>query len=295
MIESYSWRSCNRLPVTSFLHDYLIVCSAVRTAHPLGLLLGTIFWVCCLPESRHLFYSLCNRIDTITRMLILTSAPFDTTTHTLPLACTSMCMSYPFTHTTPTPHLTQKQPGICHSRKGATHTHTHLCCLERAYPFDPLTGTWRISEREETPQSRSTSQRCALSVGSCRAPRGSGGMAVPRPGSHNSLLRKWGVSRAFSTSLWVRSRRTRGQTRSGPLTSCFMHDERHVLEYLHVSEGDANRVKIKNRRKKSSENSASLSTKTLCKQLSMMQYFSRASNTNEHSIHRLELNLHMSS
>lgn len=27
----------------------------------------------------------------------------------------------------------------------------------------------------------------------------------------------------------------------GPLISCFMYDERRVFEYLHVSEGDANR------------------------------------------------------
>lgn len=52
---------------------------------------------------------------------------------------------------------------------------TQLCCLQRVYPFDPLTGTRRISKREEKPQSRSTSQSCALSIGSCRTAWGSGG------------------------------------------------------------------------------------------------------------------------
>lgn len=97
------------------------------------------------------------------------------------------------------PHLTRKQPGICH-RIGVggwvlggwsyTHTPTDLlahkhkhkpthstqsCCLQRSYPFDPLTGTQRISKWEEKPQSRSTSQRRALTVGSCLTPQGSRG------------------------------------------------------------------------------------------------------------------------
>lgn len=68
---------------------------------------------------------------------------------------------------------------------GSTYTHTQTqthpdtqtqpCCLQRVYPFDPLTGTRRISKWEEKPQSRSTSQRCALSIGSCRTPQGSRG------------------------------------------------------------------------------------------------------------------------
>lgn len=45
----------------------------------------------------------------------------------------------------------------------------------------------------------------------------------------------------LSTSVWEKNRRTRGQTRVGPLISCFMYDVWHVFEYLHVSEGDANR------------------------------------------------------
>lgn len=111
-------------------------------------------------------------------------------------------------------HLSQQE--------GLTHTHSHseaqtqLCCLQRVYPFDPLTGTRRISKREEKPRSRSTSQSCALSIGSCRTAGGSGDGA-PLPGSHNSPLRKWGVSGALSTSLRVRSRRIRGQTSRGPL------------------------------------------------------------------------------
>lgn len=44
----------------------------------------------------------------------------------------------------------------------------------------------------------------------------------------------------LSTSVWERSRRTRGQTRTGPLLSCFMYDEWRTLEYLRMSEGDAN-------------------------------------------------------
>ena len=51
------------------------------------------------------------------------------------------------------------------------------------------------------------------------------------------------MSGTLSTSVWERSRRTRGQTRMGPLISCFMYDVWHVFEYLHVSEGDANRKK----------------------------------------------------
>ena len=49
------------------------------------------------------------------------------------------------------------------------------------------------------------------------------------------------MSGALSTSVWEKSRRTGGQTRVGPLISCFMYDVWHVFEYLHVSEGDANR------------------------------------------------------
>lgn len=49
------------------------------------------------------------------------------------------------------------------------------------------------------------------------------------------------MSAALSTSVWERGRRTRGQTSTGPLKSCFMYDVWHVFEYLHVSEGDANR------------------------------------------------------
>ena len=86
------------------------------------------------------------------------------------------------------PHLTHKQPGICHGGGGCgwgcgwggqtqahPNTQTPSCCLQWAYPFDPLTGTQRISKWEEKPQSRSTSQRCALSIGSCRTPQGSRG------------------------------------------------------------------------------------------------------------------------
>lgn len=53
----------------------------------------------------------------------------------------------------------------------------------------------------------------------------------------------------LSTSVWERSRRTRGQTRMGQLISCFMYDGWHVFEYLHVSEGDANRKEEKRREK----------------------------------------------
>lgn len=71
---------------------------------------------------------------------------------------------------------------------------------------------------------------------------------MPLPGSYNSPLRKWGVSGALSTSVWERSRRTRGQTRMGPLITCFMYDVWHVFEYLHVSEGDANREEKRGRK-----------------------------------------------
>lgn len=64
---------------------------------------------------------------------------------------------------------------------------------------------------------------------------------MPLPGSCNSPLRKWGVSGALSRSVWERGKSTRGQTRMRPLTSCFMYGVWHVFEYLHLSEGDANR------------------------------------------------------
>lgn len=59
----------------------------------------------------------------------------------------------------------------------------------------------------------------------------------------------------LSTSVLEKSGSTRGQTRMGPLISCFMYDVWHVFEYLHVSEGDANREGKKLGR--SSDNSAS--------------------------------------
>lgn len=52
----------------------------------------------------------------------------------------------------------------------------------------------------------------------------------------------------LSTSVWERKRRTRGQTSMGPLISCIMYDEWHVFEYLHVSEGDANRKEKRSRK-----------------------------------------------
>lgn len=68
----------------------------------------------------------------------------------------------------------------------------------------------------------------------------------------------------LSTSVWERSRRTRGQTRMGPLISCFMYDGWHVFEYLHVSEGDANRDR-KKKREEVQRTVIPLSTKTVCK------------------------------
>lgn len=56
----------------------------------------------------------------------------------------------------------------------------------------------------------------------------------------------------------------------GPLISCIMYDVWHVFEYLHVSEGDANREEKRGR--KFRELCFLLSTKTVCKQLSMMQF-----------------------
>lgn len=78
------------------------------------------------------------------------------------------------------------------------------------------------------------------------------------------------MSGASSTSVWVKSRRTRGQTRIGPLISCFMYDVWHVFEYLHVSEGDAN-ISGKNW-EEVQRTELPLSTETLGKQLSMMQF-----------------------
>lgn len=98
--------------------------------------------------------------------------------HTLPLSCTCVSTFLPTQHF---PHLTQETAWHLSQQEGVTHTHSHSgaqtqsCCLQRVYPFDPLTGTRRISKREEKPQSRSTSQSCALSIGSCRTARGSGG------------------------------------------------------------------------------------------------------------------------
>lgn len=57
----------------------------------------------------------------------------------------------------------------------------------------------------------------------------------------------------------------------GPLISCFMYDVWHVFEYLHVSEGDANR-EGKKKREEVHGTVFSLSTKTVCNELSMMQF-----------------------
>lgn len=90
--------------------------------------------------------------------------------------------STPTPHTQTAWHLSQVGGGVTRTHAHAhmqTQTHpdtqTQSCCLQWAYPFDPLTGTRRISKWEEKPQSRSTSQRRALSIGSCRTPRGSRG------------------------------------------------------------------------------------------------------------------------
>lgn len=117
------------------------------------------------------------------------SNPSTPTTHThtyFPSHMHSQTRVYPPAHPA-LPHLTHKQPGICH-RGGHTYTPTRThantntprhttqsCCLHPAYPFDPLTGTRRISKWEEKPRSRSTSQRRALSIGSCLTPQGSRG------------------------------------------------------------------------------------------------------------------------
>lgn len=55
----------------------------------------------------------------------------------------------------------------------------------------------------------------------------------------------------------------------GPLISCIMYDGWHAFEYLHVSEGDANREEKRGRK---FTELPPLSTKTLCKQLGMMQF-----------------------
>lgn len=62
----------------------------------------------------------------------------------------------------------------------------------------------------------------------------------------------------------------------GPLISCFMYDVWHVFEYLHVSEGDANR-EGKNWEEVQTT-LLPLSTKSLYKQFSMMQFQSGTSN-----------------
>lgn len=213
-------------------------------------------------------------------------------THALANTCVSTHLPTRHSHTSHINSLASVTRGVTR-----THTRTHMqtqthtgtrtqsCCLHRAYPFDPLTGTRRISKWEEKPQSRSTSQRRALSIGSCRTPQGSRGRRLPLPGSYNSPLRKWGVSGALSTSVWERSRRTRGQTRMGPLISCIMYDVWHVFEYLHVSEGDANRGEKRGR--KFRELCFLLSTKTVCKQSSMMQFQSWTGNSAYHLLIRV--------
>lgn len=85
----------------------------------------------------------------------------------------------------PTPHkkkVWHLSPGVTWTHSGAhmqtiTHpdTQTQPCCLQRPYPFDPLTGTRRISKCEKRLLNGSTSQRRALSVGSCQTPQGSRG------------------------------------------------------------------------------------------------------------------------
>ena len=114
---------------------------------------------------------------------------------------------------------------------------------------------------------------------------------MPLPGSYNSPLRKWGVSGTLSTSVWERSRRTRGQTRMGPLISCFMYDGWHVFEYLHVSEGDANREEKSERKFRElrflCQQRLSVNSRAWCN--------SRAEpeTPTAHIIHRSELHLHI--
>ena len=120
------------------------------------------------------------------------SFSYHVTAHTLPFthATASTRMS---THLPTQPSHTSQRNSLASVTAGGGHAyiHTHIhartptwrysetqtqfCCLPWAYPFDPLTGTWRISKREEKPQSRSTSQRRALSIGSCPTPQGSRG------------------------------------------------------------------------------------------------------------------------
>lgn len=301
--SSFAWLPERQLPP---------ICYALVLGHSFGfgclrslqtgsqLTLGTVkLTVCVKVRTRvHTYARICKYIHThvctFWQVQFLTlyycSNPPTTKPHTLLFthALTNTCVS---THL-PTRHSHSSHiNSLASVTRGVTHTHTcaHMqtqthtdtrtqsCCLHRAYPFDPLTGTRRISKWEEKPQSRSTSQRRALSIGSCRTPQGSRGCRLPLPGSYNSPLRKWGVSGALSTSVWERSRRTRGQTRMGPLISCIMYDVWHVFEYLHVSEGDANREEKRGR--KFRELCFLLSTKTVCKQLSMMQFQSWTSNS----------------
>lgn len=51
----------------------------------------------------------------------------------------------------------------------------------------------------------------------------------------------------------------------GPLISCFMYDEWPAFEYLHVSEGDANRGG-----KRGSFTELPLSTESVCKKCGVM-------------------------
>lgn len=172
--------------------------------------------------------------------------------HTLPLhTCTRKHMRVcPPAHPA-LPHLTHETAWHLSQKGGVAHTHTHAhprkhkhgpaVCSERT-----LLTLWqvhgRISKWGEKPLSRSTSQRCALSIGSCRTPQGSGGRrrlsqeaAALLSGSEVCLerylhLSGWGAGGQEVRQEWDHLFHVLWMT----CGVCF--------EYLHVSEGDANIV-----------------------------------------------------
>lgn len=106
-------------------------------------------------------------------------------THALANTCISTHLPAKHSHTSHINSLASVTAWVGVGSHMYMHAHTHTTthpetqtqssCLQWTYPFDPLTGTWRISKWEEKPQSRSTSQRCALSIGSCLTPQDSRG------------------------------------------------------------------------------------------------------------------------
>ncbi len=165
----------------------------------------------------------------------------------------------------------------CAHMQTQTHrdTQTQSCCLHRTYPFDPLTGTRRISKWEEKPQSRSTSQRRALSIGSCPTPQGSRGR---RCLSQEAITLLSGSEVCLECYLHLSGWEAGGQE--------VRQEWDHLYHVLCMTCGMCLNIymclkvmQIERKKEEVQRTVFPLSTKTVRKQLSMMQFQSWTCNT----------------